>query len=221
MTTIPLPEFRPLPEVNLTARDLSMSRDDRPLFENLSLSLNPGRVQQIEGPNGSGKTTLLRIMCGLILADEGDIEFNGQNIRTARLEFQEQLAYLGHLHGIKEELTVIENLTFMQKLFSSQDSDHDLLALLETVGLAGFEYSPARTLSAGQRRRLGIARVLLSDAAIWVMDEPYTAMDRKGIKMVEALISAHCERGGIALVTSHQSMALAHLSETPVLLGGQ
>jgi len=221
MTTIPLPEFRPVPEVSLTARDLFMSRDDRPLFENLSFTLTPGRVQQIEGPNGSGKTTLLRIMCGLILADEGEVEFNGQSIRAARLEFQDQLAYLGHLHGIKEELTVIENLRFMLNLFSSQDSNHDMLELLETVGLTGFEYSQARTLSAGQRRRLGIARILLSDAAIWVMDEPYTAMDRKGIKMVETLISAHCQRGGIALLTSHQSMALSHLSETPVLLGGQ
>lgn len=198
-----------------------MSRDDRPLFENLSFTLNAGRVQQIAGANGSGKTTLLRIMCGLILADEGDVEFNGQDIRAARLEFQEQLAYLGHLHGIKEELTVLENLNFMQKLFAGQGSNHDLLALLDTVGLAGFEYSPARTLSAGQRRRLGIARVLLSDAAIWVMDEPYTAMDREGITMVEALISAHCERGGIALLTSHQSMALSGLSETPVQLGCQ
>ncbi len=198
-----------------------MSRDDRPLFEDLSFTLKSGRVLQIEGPNGSGKTTLLRIMCGLILADQGDVEFNGQNIRSARLEFQEQLAYLGHLHGIKDELTVQENLTFMQKLFANHDSNHDLSTLLETVGLAGFEFSPARTLSAGQRRRLGIARILLSDAAIWVLDEPYTAMDRMGIKVVESLITAHCERGGIALLTSHQSMALSHLSEPSVHLGGQ
>ena len=165
------------PASRLEVEGLSMMRDDRSLFEDLSFSVGAGQILQIEGRNGSGKTTLIRILCGLILPDAGTVRFNGQDIGHSRLDYQASLSYLGHHYGLKEELTVMENLRFLLALSGVHPAPARIAEVLEQVRLAGYEWTPARAMSAGQRRRLGFASLLLRDTPLWLLDEPYTALD--------------------------------------------
>ncbi len=186
----------------LSAHDLSCIRDDRLLFKDLNLSLQPGDLLQIEGHNGSGKTSLLRILCGLLLPESGEVRWNGENIETVRSDYYAELNYVGHLHGVKGELTPLENLRVAQA-FSAKPKTLDLSAVLAQIGLRGFEDVPARTLSAGQRRRVALARLLLSETRLWILDEPFTSLDKTGIEVIETLLHAHAAQGGIAVLTSH------------------
>ncbi|HEB85966.1 MAG TPA: cytochrome c biogenesis heme-transporting ATPase CcmA [Gammaproteobacteria bacterium] len=197
----------------LEIRNLSCSREDRTLFSRLSFHLTPGHAIQIEGPNGSGKTTLLRMLCGLRLADEGEIYWNGHDINEERVAFLSNLTYIGHVHGVKGELTPLENLRVSQAIAARSNT----LALddaLEKVGLFGFEDVPSRTLSAGQRRRVALARLLICPAPLWILDEPFTAIDIQGQKQIENMITEHVLDGGMAILTSHHPLDLSkdHLS---------
>lgn len=186
----------------LSAHDLQCIRDDRVLFEGLNFSLNGGEILQIEGHNGSGKTSMLRILCGLSLPSEGEVRWRGKPIQQTRGDYHAALNYVGHHHGVKGELTPLENLRVARALCTEPNS-LDLATALKKVGLYGFEDVPARTLSAGQQRRVGLARLLVRNAPLWILDEPFTALDKTGIAFVENLITEHAARGGIAILTSH------------------
>jgi heme exporter protein A len=186
----------------LTAENLQCIRDDRILFEGLNFTLRTGEVLQIEGRNGSGKTSLLRILCGLTLPTEGTVLWKNQDIQTTRTEFCAELSYIGHVPGIKQELTPLENLAITQAL-GAQTTAIPRTEALSIVGLYGFEDVPTRNLSAGQQRRGALARLLIHHTPLWILDEPFTALDKTAIAMVEALLDAHARRGGMVVVTSH------------------
>ncbi len=188
--------------VSLEARDLECIRDDRVLFSGLSFAVRPGEVLQVEGPNGSGKTSLLRIVCGLLLPSLGEVLWCEEPVNRVRADFLAELSYLGHHNGIKGELTPLENLHFAATL-SLRRPDTDPAAVLARFALRGFEDVPCRTLSAGQNRRVGLARLLMSRGLLWVLDEPFSSLDRKGIRDLEATFEEHVGNGGMIVLTTH------------------
>lgn len=201
---------------SLEVHDLECIRGERVLFQDLSFSLGAGQAGLVEGPNGSGKTTLLRAICGLIQPEAGEIRWRGQSIEADRLGFQGQLHYLGHATGIKDELTAVQNLTAHMALRGGRA---DVVGpVLERVGLGRLAHAAVRSFSAGQRRRLALARMLCTPAQLWVLDEPFTALDRAGVALVQELIEAHCETGGVALLSSHQQVQLRCAAREAVVL---
>ena len=188
--------------VSLEARDLECIRDDRVLFSRLSFAVRPGEVLQVEGHNGSGKTSLLRIVCGLLLPSQGNVLWCGKPVSRAHADFLAELSYLGHHNGIKGELTPLENLHFAATL-SLRRPATDPSAVLARFALSGFEDVPCRTLSAGQNRRVGLARLLMTRGLLWVLDEPFSSLDRVGIKDVEAIFEEHVSNGGMIVLTTH------------------
>lgn len=198
----------------LSVKKLSVEKQDRWLFQNISFELKPGEVLHLEGENGSGKTTLLRVLCGLTVADEGDVYWDDTAIQKQSYDYHLQLSYVGHSDGIKQDLTVLENLRVAMVLSRSihKVSDKKILDdILKNIGLENKQDTLAFHLSAGQRRRLAFARCLLNDSALWILDEPLTALDTKGIVFIENAIQAHVERGGLAVITSHQSLNIKNV----------
>ncbi len=194
----------PLLEVN----NLFCERDERVLFEDLKFSLSPGEIVQVEGPNGSGKTTLLRILSGLSQAYEGDIRFKDARVSSVRDEFRADLLYFGHLPGVKAILTPEENLRWYCALHPHTRLE-GIADALANVGLFGFEDVPCHSLSAGQNRRVSLARLYLSDAPLWILDEPFTAIDKRGVARLEALIAQHADQGGSVILTTHHELAIS------------
>jgi heme exporter protein A len=194
----------------LAVEHLQCIRDDRVLFDDLNFSLKVGEVLQIEGRNGSGKTSLLRILCGLTLPTEGTVYWKNQDIQEIKSNYWATLAYIGHTHGIKAELTPLENLAIARALALNPIEAIDLAEALDRVGLYGFEDVPSRTLSAGQQRRVALARLLISDAQLWILDEPFTALDKTAICMVEEWLDVHARQGGMVILTSHHHVNCAH-----------
>lgn len=194
----------------LCATDLFCERDERVLFRNLSFELFPGQVLQVRGSNGSGKTTLLRILCGLNQGYEGSISWRGADVAEHVEDFRGDLLYIGHRNGVNKVLTPLENLRWGCSL-QQRVSDGELEAALKQVGLFGFEYSQCFTLSAGQQQRVSLARLILSRARLWVLDEPFTTLDANAVAQVESLIAAHAAGGGAALVTTHHPLAIPGL----------
>lgn len=192
----------------LEARGLRCVRDGRMLFDALDLGLQPGDILQVEGANGAGKTSLLRLLCGLAEPQAGNVCWQGSDIRACRPAFYHELLYLGHRPGIKEELTALENLRFFQTLGSHVDAETSPDEALDRVGLYGYEDVEVRMLSAGQRRRVALARLWLSRAALWVLDEPFTAIDRDGIRDLEECLAQQATRGGMVILTTHQTLHL-------------
>ncbi|WP_459745025.1 cytochrome c biogenesis heme-transporting ATPase CcmA [Pseudomonas sp. 3A(2025)] len=195
--------------VTLQACDLSCERDGRLLFEHLDLHLATGDMLQVSGPNGSGKTSLLRLLCGLMPAADGEVRLNGQPLSGQRAQLARHLLWIGHAAGIKDVLTPLENLAWLCALKQRADSAA-LWQALEQVGLRGFEDVPCHTLSAGQQRRVALARLYLPAPAIWILDEPFTALDVQGVAQLEQRLSQHCEQGGLLVLTTHHN-----LSRTP------
>ncbi|WP_434356267.1 cytochrome c biogenesis heme-transporting ATPase CcmA [Parasalinivibrio latis] len=189
----------------LEVRDLSCTRDERLLFSNLNFCIESGELVQIEGRNGAGKTTLLRIIAGLGQADSGEICWRGEPVAKSRDVFHSDLLFLGHSPGVKRELTAYENLEFYQAMHGQKDNEAIWHALAK-VGLAGREDVSAGQLSAGQHRRVALARLWLSKSPLWILDEPLTAIDKQGVKVLEALFQKHVSEGGIVLFTTHQDM---------------
>jgi heme exporter protein A len=192
----------------LEITNLACSRGDRQLFTELNFSLTPGSLLYVEGRNGSGKTTLLRAICGLFLHDEGDIYWNGESASSLAEEYTQDILYLGHHNGIKDDLTGLENLHIASVLDGDNISDEQIWAALKKMGLAGFEDLPTRMLSQGQKRRVALTRLLLNSAKLWILDEPFTALDIAAVDLLQSVIAAHIENGGMVILTTHQEVAL-------------
>jgi heme exporter protein A len=193
----------------LTAQNLSCIRGDRLLFKDLQIALNAGEMLQIFGANGSGKTTLLRILCGLLRPDVGSITWQGQCIYQYATEFKSALLYIGHTSGIKLDLSPMENLRFASTLCLQTPRISPEMAL-QKVGLQGFEDEPVRTLSAGQRRRAALARLLTTHAKLWIMDELFTSLDARSTQIMQQIIDRHLRDGGTAILTSHTVLDFTH-----------
>ncbi len=186
--------------------DLECVRGDHLLFTGLNFSVNKGELLHVKGANGSGKTSLLRMVCGLAQPESGSINWTGTKISKLGEEFRAELTYIGHLNGVKDELTVLENLNISTMLSGVSHSEAALVDALEKMGLGERIDLPAKVLSQGQRRRVALARLLLSKTGLWVLDEPYTALDIAVIGVLQQVIAQHLQRGGMALLTTHQNV---------------
>jgi len=204
----------------IEAVDLTCERGERLLFSGLSFSAENGTLLRIAGPNGTGKTSLLRMMCGLLEPTGGEIRWKGGNIRKLREEYWKDLAYIGHLNGVKDDLTVRENLRVSVRVAGRSATEAQLAQALDAVGLAGFEDTMARFLSQGQRRRVALARLYVSEAVpLWILDEPFTALDVRGVAHLSALIARHIESGGTVVLTTHQEVPVDAARRKRVDLG--
>jgi heme exporter protein A len=192
----------------LEVNNLECIRGDRSLFTELSFSLKSGELLHLLGHNGSGKTTLLRTLCGLIKPNQGVVSWKGKNIRRQREEFAEEMQFIGHLNGIKVDLTAVENLRILCRLDSLDVSDDELWQALEKMGLYGHEDLAVGVLSQGQKRRVTLARLLLTKSPLWLLDEPFTALDKAAVDFLQTVIADHIESGGMVILTTHQEVGL-------------
>jgi heme exporter protein A len=190
----------------LEAKKLSCIRDERMLFSDLNFTLTSGQVLLIEGANGAGKTSLLRIFTGFRKPDAGDLFWDDEAIEDTQAFYQDT-AYIGHNNGLKDTLTAQENLRYAQALATTTLTIDDAL---EQVGLNGYQETLVRFMSAGQRRRLALARLLCTHKPLWILDEPFTSLDRASIKLFEQFIIVHALQGGLVIMTSHHDTQLPH-----------
>lgn len=193
----------------LTVNNLYCERDERVLFQNLGFSVAEGEVWQIQGSNGSGKTTLLRILCGLNDEFSGEILWRNVDQRKARQKFNAEVFYLGHSPAINKTLTAKENLTWYCASQGLDNSDQ-IKSALNSFNLYGYEDMPCYLMSAGQQRRVSLARMLLSHAKLWILDEPFTALDKQGVLELEGLLDEHAKAGGSIILTTHHSLQMEH-----------
>lgn len=196
--------------MTLEVKNLQCIRSDRELFSDLSFRLEKSQLMMLEGQNGSGKTTLLRALCGLYEPDEGEILWQGESIKKQDEVFQRELFYLGHLNAIKSDLTVLENLRFNTQLAGESVNDDALMQALDTIGLFAFEDFPASQLSQGQKRRVALARLLVTKATLWILDEPFVALDVAAVALLQSIIAEHVEKGGMVILTTHQEVPLTN-----------
>jgi heme exporter protein A len=192
------------PTCLLQGVDLSCIRDDRVLFEGLAFELVSGQVLLLEGKNGSGKTSLLRILCGFREPDAGQVFWCGDTINDG--QYYADMAYVGHLDGVKKELTVLENLKVSLAL--GRSGQYSIQQALAKVHLSNYDDVLVQSLSAGQKRRLSLARLLITQNSMWILDEPFTSLDKQGIALIETLMSEHCAKGGMIVLTSHHDIEL-------------
>ena len=194
---------------NLEVKNLACWRNEQALFTGLNLSLSPKNVLFLQGENGSGKTSLLRILCGFRLADEGDITW-GDKSTSSLPEYFQNISYVGHKNGIKDELTVEENLNLMRSMATASDIKTE--SVLKQIGLFKRADVLARQLSAGQKRKLALARLMMTENSFWILDEPFTSLDKATVSFFESLIKQHIMRGGMLILTSHHEIDLSGLS---------
>lgn len=183
--------------------DLSCARGDRPLFVNVNQDVNAGELLHVAGSNGSGKTTLLRTLCGLVRPAAGEVQWRGKPIQKLGDEYRQELAYVGHKDGIQGELTPPENIHALACTGESIGTEAVSRALTD-LGLAAYASFPSKVLSQGQKRRLALTRLLVFKKPLWILDEPYTALDADSCRLVSQLLAEHLARGGIAVLASHQ-----------------
>jgi heme exporter protein A len=191
----------------LTADNLHLWRGERHVLKGVGFELAAGELLHVSGPNGTGKTTLLRVVAGLALPEQGEVRWGGHPTRAIGSEFCERLGYVAHDAGLKGDLTARENLAFAVRLRHAI-ADTDIDAALAALDVAYCADVPARALSAGQRRRIALARLVLSQALLWILDEPLTNLDIAGVALVLELIARHLESGGLAMVATHGDMAI-------------
>ena len=201
----------------LVAENLHLWRGEQHVLRGVGFGLARGQCLQIMGANGAGKTTLLRALCGLVPLEEGEVRWQGQRVTRAGYEFHTQLGYLGHDNGLKPDLTALENLRFATQLRRRATSS-EIAAALERTGVADCGALLLRRLSAGQRRRVALARILLTEAPLWVLDEPAANLDPRGQSLVTELLGAQLARGGLAIVATHQPLGLSAPQLVPMAL---
>lgn len=197
----------------LRVEGLACSRGPATLFRDVGFSVEGGEWLAVRGPNGCGKTTLLRCVAGLTRADRGTVSWDGSGTRDEREAFNAELLYAGHLAGIKDDLSAEENLDGALRLRGQSAAADAIRAALAEVGLEKRRHLPARRLSAGQRRRIGLARLMLDPAACWILDEPLTALDDAGQALFSRLLRRHLDLGGLAVLATHHDLAPAPTRE--------
>ena len=185
---------------------LGCIRGDRRLFKDLNFSAERGELIEIRGANGSGKTSLLRILCGLAQPAEGEVRWQGQKIRSLGEEYFGAVAYVAHQNGVKDELTAIENLRIASCIVGRSVGKREAQEILARMGLQKETYLPTRFLSAGQRRRLALARLLVTAAKLWILDEVLTSLDTAAIDLAHQFIGEHLRAGGMAIIATHQDL---------------
>jgi heme exporter protein A len=193
----------------LAAHKLEITRGDRRLFGDLTLELRPGTLLRVTGSNGSGKTSLLRALCGLLPPSAGEVRWQNENIRSLREEYWRHLAYIGHSNALKDELSAAENLGVLCALSGVHTSAEQQRRALADFGLAGRERLPAKALSQGQRRRTALARLsLCSTLPLWILDEPFAALDNAAVSQMQSVVGAHLANGGMVVMTTHQEVPI-------------
>jgi heme exporter protein A len=190
----------------LDVSDLKCVRADRQLFEGIGFQLESGKLLYLSGANGAGKTSLLRILCGLSPAEAGTVLWDGVPIKELGEVYRRNLCYLGHYNGLQEALTVNDNLLFYAALAGTPPSMIGTIGALSSLGLHGCQHRLVRHLSQGQKRRVTLSRLMLSSAKLWILDEPFVALDMVGIALLVDIVVAHLSNGGLAIVTSHQKV---------------
>lgn len=192
----------------LQVNNIACRRGERLLFRELDFQLQSGELMLIEGRNGCGKTTLLRTLAMLRQPDEGEITWNNEPIGKLAEEFRQHLTWMGHHNALKGDLSALENLQIATRLSNVDCSENDLWRALEKIGLYGYEDLPTRVLSQGQKRRAALAFLLLTQAKLWVLDEPFSALDVKAVDYLQSVIREHIENGGMVILTTHQKVDL-------------
>jgi heme exporter protein A len=198
------------PQTNtLTTSNLAVVRSERMLFDKLNFELKNGSVIHVQGANGAGKTTLLRTLCGLAPPYAGSIEWNSENIASLAEEYSKHVLYIGHLPGIKEDLSALENLQFSLALLGRDVASNQVAEVLSKLGLAKGLNLPTRMLSQGQKRRVVLARLWLQHLPLWILDEPFTALDVAATDLLKQKIESFANAGGMVIMTSHQDFSLS------------
>jgi len=198
--------------MTLQAYQLACTRGERQLFNNINFEIAAGDAMRVAGTNGSGKTSLLRMLCGLAFPAAGEVRWNGCNIRTVREEFGNRLIYLGHAHGVKDDLAAWENVVVASTLSGNPVSRDQAYGALEQLGLARAADLPTRALSQGQRKRVALARLHLGlgmNTPLWILDEPFTALDQNAVMQLCGTLNQHLAHGGIVIYTTHQEIDLS------------
>lgn len=193
----------------LKVSDLECVRGERSLFKDVNFSLEAGELLQVSGPNGSGKTSLLRMLCGLSTPAYGKICWLGDNIRSLDEGYYNFITYLGHLNGVKDNLNAIENLRISCALAGNGIDESKAYIALQKIGLVRREILPVKVLSQGQRRRLTLARLLVSSTVLWILDEPLVALDTSAVLLVKSILEQHLKKGGMVVMTTHQDINIA------------
>lgn len=203
----------------LTVHDLACARGERTLFTDMSFSLKAGQLLLVRGGNGRGKTSLLRLLCGLATPLAGEVRWRGEPIRKARDVFHREMTYVGHVNGVKDDLTPLENLRMAAAIADRPLDEAHALDTLKTLGLERCLDLPARVLSFGQRRRVALSGLVVAGALLWILDEPLTGLDVHGVALVESLLREHVGRGGMVVMTTHQPLALEGVDIVPLTVG--
>lgn len=206
-------------EHKFSVTQLSCVRQSRLIFSKLSFALNPGEALLVEGANGSGKSSLLRLLAGLAAPEGGDITWEGHCIQALGSEYWQALHYLGHSNGIKSGLTVMENLRLSQQLAASAGPKPDIDSVLSELQLGAAKHTAAKFLSAGQKRRIALAKLALFHKTIWILDEPLTALDAATQEWFLTQLQRHLQHGGIAVISSHQPISSEHTAMQTLRLG--
>lgn len=196
----------------LSAQQLACLRGDRLLFKGIDIALNAGELLYVLGENGCGKSSLLRILCGLLSPNDGEVYWQQQSTKQVKEEYFSQLFYLGHLNGLKEDLTALENLRISMGLVDAQRQTYELLDALDAMGVLHCAHLPVFVLSQGQKRRVALAKLWLTSAKLWILDEPFVALDHHSIEVLSLRLSQHISSGGMAIITTHQEVNLHALS---------
>lgn len=202
----------------LMAQDLACLRGDRLLFKNIGFTLNAGGLLYVLGENGSGKSSLLRMLCGLLKPEEGGIFWDGRAIKEDAENYLSNLTYIGHLNGLKDDLTALENLQVAARLTGNDASENKTLAALKAIGIARCANLPARVLSQGQKRRVALATLWITQSKLWILDEPFAALDVASTEVLASRLGEHMANGGMTIITTHQDVLINALSTQTIRL---